>query len=114
MSAGGGSTRSVPCSRFGLVSAGDARLYPILRQRRYCRDHLFGYRMPELQAAGMQADEPHPLIVARGTERPLTAIKLVAQEDVATGSTLDAYLVRAAGFEGNFEERFPQAGQRNV
>ena len=61
-------------------------------------------RVTKLNAAGMQRDEPHPLVVAGRAEGPLAAVEFVAQEDVPAGGALDADLVRAARFERNFQK----------
>src|SRR3954447_23653376 len=60
--------------------------------------------MPKAKGTCMKGDQPLTLVVAPGTEWNSTAIQFVAKQRMAAAGALDANLVRAAGFEGDFEE----------
>src|SRR5688500_13599088 len=61
--------------------------------------------MPERQAAGVQGDEPLALVLAPRTESHSAAVEIIAEKRMTAAGALHANLMRAAGFERDFQER---------
>src|SRR5688572_8214262 len=61
--------------------------------------------VPKPKRAGVEGDEPLALVGAGWAERDTTAVELVTEQRKASRSALHADLVRAAGFQRDFQQR---------
>jgi hypothetical protein len=72
-------------------------------------DHFLCHRMFEFQNARVQGDGTQPVVLVLGTEGDFGTVLGVAQQGIAPGGGLDADLVRAPGFQTDFQPRSPGA-----